>query len=123
MKILICGTRSKMEDYKELVWKILNENIYYEDIIIEGCCQNSADQYAEEWQGGQKEVKGCNVKCTKIKHFPATSGNYLKRNIEMIKEADKVFAFWDGFSYGTAHTIAHAVRKGIPVTIIDLKES
>lgn len=29
-----------------------------------------------------------------------------------------VLAFWDGRSKGTAHTIAHAVRRGLPVQII-----
>jgi hypothetical protein len=54
--------------------------------------------------------------------FHATKGNYIKRNIEMINEKpDIVLAFWDGFSYGTAHTIAQAILNGISVTIIELR--
>jgi len=113
MKILVCGTRSKIKGYKELVWKVLDPILKYDIEIIEGCCSNSADAYAEEWAKDH---------LIKVNHFPSTSGNYLKRNIEMVAISDKVIAFWDNFSYGTAHTIAHAVKKGIPTLIIDLKK-
>ena len=117
-KWLICGTRNK--GYKELVFEKLNRKFWNEramkpqgsdwkPIIIEGCCPDSADEYAEEWA---KEI-GC-----EIMHHPSTSGNYLKRNIEMVQKADLVFAFWDGFSYGTCHTIAQAVMRNIPVIVV-----
>ena len=108
MKILVCGTRKKIKGYTELVKNQLDsiEKYYAPDIkidcIIEGCCPDSADIYAEEW------AKEHNIE---IKHFPANSGNYLKRNLEMIKECDRVIAFWDGWSYGTAFTIAHALNQ------------
>lgn len=109
-KVLICGTRKK--GYDLFVRTNLNELRSKEEIsIIEGCCPDSADAYAEEWA---KENK------VKVYHFPSTSGNYLKRNIEMVELADEVLAFWDGFSYGTAHTIAQAVKKGIPIKILDI---
>ena len=87
--------------------------------IIEGCCPMSADQYAEEW------VKE-NPNEAEIKHFPSTSGNYLKRNIEMVRELNKgdiVMAFWNGYSYGTAHTIACATQRNISVIVVNLKQS
>jgi hypothetical protein len=107
-KWLICGTRKK--DYKEVVFEKLTRRYYderamkskgsnWKPVIIEGCCPDSADEYAEEWA----KENGC-----EIMHHPSTSGNYLKRNVEMIGKADLVIAFWDGFSYGTAHTIAFA---------------
>lgn len=34
------------------------------------------------------------------------------RNIEMAKEADKVVAFWNGFSPGTAHMVDVSRRMG-----------
>ena len=126
-KILVCGTRGTFDNYKEIVKKKLSD-LYWNErgmsaqgsdfkfIIIEGCCEMSADVYAEEW------VKENNQE---IKHFPSTSGNYLKRNIEMVKELEKgdyVLAFWNGFSYGTAHTIATAVKRGISVLIVNLRE-
>ena len=122
-KWLICGTRKK--GYQELVKNKLDEKMKFEEIfakdgrptlIIEGCCPDSADEYAENWA----KDKG-----VKIKHFPSTSGNYLRRNVEMVEELDnkddEVIAFWDGFSYGTAHTIALATSKRIPVTVIKIQ--
>ncbi len=115
-KILICGTRRK--GYGFIVRIKLNELKLSSDVrwtdfeIVEGCCPNSADFYAEEW------AKENNIK---VHHFPSTSGNYLKRNIEMVEVCDEVLAFWDSFSYGTSHTIATAVSLGKPVKVILLK--
>ncbi len=117
-KILICGTRnSKLPnrnrtDYGWLVRQILRNLKEREEFeIVEGCCLDSGDAYAEEW------AKENNIK---VNHFPSTTGNYLKRNIEMVKACDEVIAFWDGFSYGTSQTIATAVRLNKPVTIVDI---
>jgi hypothetical protein len=106
---LICGTRKK--GYKELVFTKLNEMSDKPQSIIEGCCPDSADSYAEEW------AKQNNIP---IQHHPATSGNYLRRNIEMIEKADLVICFWNGYSYGSCHTVAQAVLKNKPVIIISI---
>ena len=42
----------------------------------------------------------------------------LIRNREIVEAADKLVAFWDGTSTGTAHSIGLAEKKGIPVEII-----
>lgn len=113
---LVCGTRGKAS--QEIVSEILNKMTnqkrgLYKDwkvtSIIKGCCPDSADVYAEKW------AKDNDVT---IIHHPATNGNYLKRNIEMVKKCTRVIAFWDGFSYGTAHTIAQATMRNIPVYVI-----
>lgn len=115
MKILICGTRKK--GYKDLVYQMLDRYIINQqpELIIEGCCPQSADQYVEEW---------CKERNIPIRHFPSTSGNYLNRNYEMVnmlnKNKDIVMAFWDGYSYGTAHTIAVASLRGITTIIYKL---
>jgi hypothetical protein len=108
---LICGTRKK--GYKALVFAKLNELIKDNkpNSIIEGCCPNSADAYAEEW---------ANENGIEIQHHPSTTGNYLRRNIEMVSKCSLVICFWDGFSYGSCHTVAQAVMKGKPVVIIDI---
>lgn len=116
MKILICGSRKTNLPRNYILQKILEilRNIGFsrEDItLIEGCCPNSADSIAEYVS---KEYD------FKIIHFPSSAGNYLKRNVDMIENADTVVAFWDGYSYGTAFTIATAVKKGIPVKIFDI---
>ena len=114
-KILICGTRKK--GYGWLVRQELDKirlscDVRWLDFeIVEGCCPDSADEYAENW-AKYYEIK--------VHHFPSTSGNYLKRNIEMVEFADEVIAFWDNFSYGTCHTIATAVRLNKPVRIINI---
>lgn len=108
-KILICGTRKR--GYENIVREVLNNENPSKVEIIEGCCPNSADEYAEKW------AKDNNVK---INHFPSMSGSYLKRNIEMVEVADRVIAFWDNFSYGTCHTIATAIRLNKPVLIIKI---
>ena len=114
-KVLVCGSRGNFKDYRELVFGVLGGQSNIE--IIEGCCPNSADQYAEEFA-----IKQGQFYPIKITHFPSNSGNYLKRNIEMVNACDEVIAFWDGWSYGTAHTVACAVARKKPVWIIDLEK-
>ncbi len=109
VKLLVCGTRCKREDYKAKVEAELSFASFTE--IVEGCCPNSADAFAEEY---------CKSIGIEPLHFPANSGNYLKRNIEMVSACDKVLAFWNGFSYGTAHTIATAVLQGKPVKVVKI---
>jgi len=41
------------------------------------------------------------------------------RNIEIVKNSDRLVAFWDGESKGTLHSINLAKQSGIPVTIFD----
>jgi hypothetical protein len=113
-KLLVCGTQTKRKGYKEIVFGSLDRLIVKPKLIIEGCCPDSADVYAEEWARDNQ---------VEIKHFAATKGTFLKRNIEMVMECDSVIAFWDGFSYGTAHTIATAVSHEIPVRIVRLWDS
>lgn len=111
MKILVCGTR--MKGYDSIVRFKLRTVLSKETFeIIEGCCKGSADEYAEFW------AKHYNIK---LHHFPSTKSNYLKRNIEMVEKCDKVIAFWDGFSYGTAQAIASAVAYGKPVEVVMIK--
>jgi hypothetical protein len=110
---LICGTRRK--GYKEKVFqeldKLMTEHNRPES-IIEGCCPDSADVYAEDW---------AMKKGIRIQHHPSAPGNYLKRNIEMVGKADLVICFWDFFSYGTAHTLAHAAMQNKKIVVIPIK--
>ena len=41
-----------------------------------------------------------------------------KRNAEIVEAADELVAFWDGRSRGTLNSVALAVRKGIPASVI-----
>ena len=46
----------------------------------------------------------------------------LVRNIEIIRRADLVLAFWDMASRGSAHAITTCLQRGIPVKVINLKQ-
>ena len=43
----------------------------------------------------------------------------MKRNAQIIAEADQVVAFWDGKSPGTRNTIDRAKRANKPLEIIE----
>ena len=128
-KILVCGTRIKKNpEYKKLVFRELDRelklrkilgkkyNITFDITIIHGACENSADVFADEW------AKENNIH---VNRFSGSKGNYLTRNVEMVMELsdnDDLIAFWNGFSYGTAQTIAQAIMQHKQVTVIDLSK-
>lgn len=60
-----------------------------------------------------------NIKLTEFLPQYALYGKQapLIRNIEIIKYADIVFAFWDGTSHGTKYTIENCKRLGVPVKV------
>lgn len=78
--------------------------------------------------GGAKGVDTCareyalahDIKLTEFlpdyRHYGR--GAPLKRNIQIIENADLVLAFWDGVSHGTKHTIEQAESMDVPVAII-----
>ena len=47
----------------------------------------------------------------------------LKRNLEIIKYADIVLAFWDGRSKGTKHVIDNCKKSGVEVKIYIIDSS
>ena len=52
---------------------------------------------------------------------PANSDSAMakfSRNADIVNASMRVFAFWDGYSSGTAHSIGVARNEGIPVTIV-----
>jgi hypothetical protein len=108
--ILVCGSRIKnyrqtRERYSNFVEYTLNIELFKiakkKNIkIINGGCYNSADEFS---------TKYCLKNNIENNVIAGRKGTYLFRNIEMVKKSDYIFAFWDGFSYGTAHTISQAV--------------
>ena len=42
--------------------------------------------------------------------------------VNQMSRDDLIIAFWDGFSYGTAHTIATAAAKYIPIIVVSLRK-
>ena len=41
----------------------------------------------------------------------------LLRNVEVIQTTQRVYAFWDGVSTGTAHALDVATKRGIPTEV------
>lgn len=50
------------------------------------------------------------------KKYDSSAG--LRRNEDIIKYADEVYAFWDGISLGTRNSIGHSHRLNKKITII-----
>lgn len=124
---LVCGSRNRQN--KKIYPKIVHDELskilsaYREyrgenwkpKLIIQGECPDGADIPAKKWaEDNQIPVRG----------FPAVKGRHLYRNINMVKQlkqSDEIIALWDGFSYGTAHTIAQGILQKKSVTVFDLK--
>lgn len=101
MKVAIVGGR-EFDDYN-LIEKTLHE--YFDDVskislIISGGARG-ADSLAEEFaKNHQLPLK---VYYADWKAYGKYAG--FTRNTKIVREADIVFAFWDGRSKGTANTI------------------
>ena len=44
-------------------------------------------------------------------------GAPLRRNLEIVAQADQVLAFWDGYSKGTLYVIEQCRKKKVPIRI------
>lgn len=99
MKIAIIGSRD-FTDYQlveDTVFAHLNLKAI--ELVVSGGARGAdtlAERFARQW--------GITMKV-----FPAQWGKYgnsagYRRNVDIIKEADIVFAFWDGKSKGTQHS-------------------
>jgi hypothetical protein len=50
--------------------------------------------------------------------YPTAEDAYFARDEEMIRSADRVLAFWDGKSAGTAHELTYARRLAKPTDLV-----
>jgi len=50
--------------------------------------------------------------------YPTAEDAYFARDEEMIRSADRVLAFWDGESAGTAHELTYARRLSRPIDLV-----
>ena len=58
----------------------------------------------------------------RLDRFPTTELAYFARDEEMIRSADRVIAFWDGCSSGTAHELDYARQIRKPVELVNAFE-
>ena len=49
---------------------------------------------------------------------PTAEEAYFARDEEMIRSADRVLAFWDGESAGTAHELIYARKLSKPIDLV-----
>ncbi len=110
MKIAIIGSRTLQIDNLE---PYLPSNI---TAIISGGAKgidSCARAYAEQHRLSLIEYKPDYRRYGK--------GAPLKRNLEIIRNADYVIAFWDGASHGTKFVIDTCEKEHIPITVYKLK--
>jgi hypothetical protein len=55
--------------------------------------------------------------------YPTAEDAYFARDEEMIRSADRVLAFWDGESAGTAHELTYARSLSKPIDLVLAKRS
>ena len=112
MKIAIIGSR-KIPDYTE---KYVLEHI--------------PSDVTEIVSGGADGIDRIAANCARLLSVPLREflpayekfgkAAPLERNKQIADYADRVLAFWDGRSRGTAQTVSYCIKNGIPVRIYPL---
>jgi len=110
MKTIIAGSRG-IKDMKMVIDAIEKSGIRI-STVLSGRAKG-VDMLGELW--AMKNNVPVESYLPNWKRFGKGAG--LKRNIEMINNADALIAIWDGKSKGTAHTIKKAKEKGLLVFI------
>jgi hypothetical protein len=100
MKIAIVGSRN-FRDY-DVLKKFVLSKISVEDIslVVSGGATGAdslGEKFAQEYRIATK------IFIPDWNKYGKSAG--FKRNIQIVEEADLVFAFWDGRSVGTKHSI------------------
>ena len=110
MKIAIVGSREypRPQDVTDYVARLPADTV-----IVSGGARG-----VDSWAERAARARGLAVEI-----FPANWTAYGKRagyvrNAEIVKASDRVVAFWDGESRGTAHTMECAKHYGKPLEVI-----
>jgi hypothetical protein len=120
MRVAVVGSRT-FTDWQEFhtaltreLWNAFSDSDGPHEIISGGALGTDAmaRRYAETRRWPYTE-------------FPADWKTWGKaagilRNRDIVRHADRVIAFWDGVSRGTAHTIETAKKERVPVTVIPI---
>ncbi len=117
MKVLVCGSRKFADPFQaSLAIDARIDKLPSGTTVIHGGALG-ADQIAAEAAARSGHI---------VKAFYADWDAHgrragIIRNLQMLDEKpDLVIAFWDGSSRGTAHTIAEAGARKIPVEVVAL---
>lgn len=119
MKIAVVGSRN-FKDKNFVIHTLRNEyRQFYEGTIISGGARGVDTWAIDIVNEINNEIEGGRLQ---IKIFIPDWDKYGKkagflRNALIIDEADKVIAFWDGYSKGTKHSIDLAIDAKKPINI------
>lgn len=112
MKIAIIGSRTLLVDNLE---RIIPKECT--EVVSGGAI--GVDASAEEFARRQ----GLPIKRFLPEYDKYGRGAPLVRNKQIVEYADEIYAFWDGKSRGTIHTVKYAREIGKPIRIFALKKS
>ena len=140
MKLGVVGSRLKFwknpSGAKEFVFKKLDTIHAKTPIskVVSGEEVTGADRFGKEWALSRLGTKGYEPHPPDLelaakygydkfnRYSPQSRKAYgvaaYTRNKTIIDNSDKVVAFWDGKSRGTAHSIGYSIEKRIPGQII-----
>jgi hypothetical protein len=80
------------------------------------------DGLPAEAHNGYDELLSRASRIHRLAHEESTAQSHMDASIEMLKEADHLFAVWDGLPArafgGTADVVEHAREAGVPVTVV-----
>jgi len=116
VRLAIIGSRD-FTDFEFMETEVKNSftNLRDIDIIVSGGARGAdrlAERFAEKY-----EIPTLIFKADWDRH--GKKAGYL-RNVDIVKNADYVMAFWDGYSKGTKHSIELAQNVfGVPVKVIN----
>ena len=121
MKLAIVGSRSFKEE--SWVWqqidKFIKDQTFDSPVILSGGA-SGVDDFAERYakhRGFDHVVFLPYFKVDRSAKF--APAHFFSRNKQMIDNADKVLAIWDGESRGTAMSIDYAKNRGKTVMVIE----
>lgn len=122
MKVAIIGSRT-YTDYVKMK-KLLDSILVGLSAVGSPMCiltggAVGADSLAMQWC--KENNIECEVFLPDYKKVKPPQFAPLKRNEQIVQNADKVIAFWDGYSKGTLDAIQKAVQNNKRVTIIPFK--
>ena len=114
-RVVVAGSRN-FNDYEKLSSELDKFLMGKKNVTIISGTANGADKM------GERYAKEHGIK---IEQFPAEWGIYHKgagpiRNLQMVKAADAVVAFWDNQSSGTRNIIDCARQENIPYKVISI---
>jgi len=112
MRVAIVGSRTVPENICEIIMSYIPAETLY---IVSGGC-NGVDKAAEQI------AKSLSIP---IQIFLPDYGTYgrgatLIRNKLIVENCDLLLAFWDGYSNGTAYTIAECIKNDKSMRVIPI---